>query len=83
MAILVVKSLDDKKLEATFKRYAQDHNWIHDHYQELVKKYPEKYIAVLNEKVVYAFDNITDIVNKISSDGGYPTDYAIEFVTFF
>ncbi|MDP2901003.1 MAG: DUF5678 domain-containing protein [Candidatus Bathyarchaeota archaeon] len=81
MAILVAKPLHDKHLEAMYKRYAQDYNWIHDNYGDLIKKYPEKYIAVLDKNVKYVSDTIIELVSQISVKGKQPTDYAIEFIT--
>ena len=36
------------------KRYWEDEKWANEHYGELIKKYPDRWIAVVNKKVVAA-----------------------------
>ena len=36
------------------KRYWEDEEWANEHYGELVKKYPDRWVAVVNKKVVAA-----------------------------
>lgn len=43
------------------KRYWEDQNWAIEHYAELIKKYPDKWVAVVNKKVVAAGESIRKI----------------------
>ena len=36
------------------KRYWEDEKWANEHYGELIKKYPDRWVAVVNKKVVAA-----------------------------
>lgn len=43
------------------KRYWEDEKWANEHYGELVRKYPDKWVAVVNKKVVAAGESIRKI----------------------
>lgn len=40
------------------KLFWEDDNWAHDNYQTLLKKYPNKWIAIFNKTVVCANEDL-------------------------
>ena len=40
-------------------------DWITEHFEELVKKYGGRYIAVVDEKVVAVGENPKDVENEV------------------
>jgi len=46
------------------KRFYRDREWADKHYSELQKKYPNKWIAVLNKKVVGVSDDKGNFLEK-------------------
>ena len=50
-----------KSKETHLKRYWEDQNWAIEHYAELIKKYPDKWVAVVNKKVVATGESIRKI----------------------
>jgi alpha-beta hydrolase superfamily lysophospholipase len=45
-----------------FKRYWEDQEWALDHYAELVEKYRDQWVAIVNKQVVAASkDSIKEI----------------------
>ncbi|MCK4476865.1 MAG: hypothetical protein KAU16_09080 [Methanophagales archaeon] len=42
------------------KRFLDDMKWGERNYSELVKKYPDKWVAIVNEKVVAAGKSLRD-----------------------
>ena len=81
MAVLALRSLDNKDLEEKFNRFAADHVWIKDHYAELLRTYPEKYIAVLNKEVEFNVDDLTTLIGKINEAKKDVNEYAVELIT--
>jgi hypothetical protein len=81
MSVFVLNALQNKGMETILKRYAQDFNWIHDNYRNLLREFPEKYVAVMNKKVCFSGKNMQEIVEKMNASGADPTEYAIELIT--
>jgi hypothetical protein len=81
MSILLIKSLSNKELEKKFERYTRDFKWIRGHYSELIKEYPESYVAVLGQMVKSSAKTMKEVVSKIDDAGEDPSIYAIEFIT--
>lgn len=80
MSLLVVRRSNDAPYEQR-ERLRNDYKWIVDHKAELIQEYPEKYIAVIDRKVVLVEDNVYAILNKIRAAGLNPDKFAVEYVS--
>lgn len=49
------------EMEETPKRFWEDDEWAEEHYDELVRKYPQKWVAVVHKKVVSVGDSPTKV----------------------
>lgn len=49
------------------KKSQQVRNWVYEHYDELVKSYPNQWVAVVDKKVISYGKNLGE-VEKISKD---------------
>ncbi|MGQ9627313.1 MAG: DUF5678 domain-containing protein [Anaerolineae bacterium] len=50
-------------------RYAADQRWVDKHIAQLVKKYPDQWVAVYNQKVIAASPDLASVqeeANKIA-----------------
>lgn len=56
-----------KSQEKHPKRYWEDERWANEHYGTLVKKYPDTWVAVVNEEVVASGESIRKI-EKIAKE---------------
>ncbi|MEM7826706.1 MAG: DUF5678 domain-containing protein [Candidatus Aenigmatarchaeota archaeon] len=54
----------------------KDFKWIGKHYDDLVKNYNNKWIAVLNEKVIESDKSLTSLKKRIKDKG-----CVFEFIT--
>ena len=45
------------------KEFWKDEDWAYDNYDELVRMYPDQWIAVVNKKVVAAGKNASEVVD--------------------
>lgn len=61
------------------KKFWQDNKWAHDHYQELSRKYPNQWIAVVNKKVVSAGKNLGKVEKESSKKAG-KQDFPLLFI---
>ena len=52
------------------KRYWEDDAWADEHYEELVKKFPQKWVAVVNKKVVSVGDSPTRVREEATKKTG-------------
>lgn len=43
------------------KRFWDDRQWANRHYNELIKKHPNEWIAIVNSKVVASGDNLSQV----------------------
>lgn len=53
-----------KILKSIPKKFWDDREWAYEHYSDLIKKYPDKWIAVLDKKVVAVSDGSGKILEK-------------------
>lgn len=43
------------------KVFWEDDNWAHENYQTLLKKYPNKWVAILNKTVICANEDLKTV----------------------
>ena len=49
--------------------HRKDVEWFNKHNRELMKQYPEQWIAVLGQKVVGAAPDIYDLIDRLKEEG--------------
>lgn len=52
------------------KEYWEDGKWADENYIELVKKYPNMWVTIVDKKVFLAGSNPNEIINKTESETG-------------
>lgn len=57
--------------EETKKRFGEDSDWMWDHYYELMKKYPGKFVIIVNKEVKAVFNNPEEAMNYGMDNFGY------------
>jgi len=72
--------IKDRKLLEGFRRFARDYDWILDNMDVLLREYPDKHIAVADEKVIFANDNIKELLENIKESGKDDDDFVIEYI---
>ncbi|ODS41559.1 MAG: hypothetical protein A7315_01435 [Candidatus Altiarchaeales archaeon WOR_SM1_79] len=58
------------KVEPEPKEFWDDMKWGRTHYSELIKKYPDKWVAIINKKVVAVGESINDIKEEAKNKTG-------------
>lgn len=71
----------EKELMDRLKLYSRDYNWVRDNYSELVKQYPQEYIAVKNMKVRYHEKTMKELIDRMQTRSEKPSEFAVEFLT--
>jgi hypothetical protein len=71
----------EKDLMDRLKLYSRDYNWVRDNYSELVKQYPQEYIAVKNMKVRYHEKTMKELIDRMQTRSEKPSEFAVEFLT--
>jgi len=57
--------------------FAEDHVWVNDHFESLLDKYAEQWIAVRNRRVIASDPDLMSLLGKLAD----PPHTCIEFVT--
>ena len=52
------------------KEFWEDEGWAYDNYNELVKMYPNQWVAVVNKQVVAAGKNGTEVITTAEQKTG-------------
>ena len=47
------------------EQFTQDHVYIEEHWEELLKEYPDKWIAVLQGKIIASADSSSALISAI------------------
>lgn len=53
------------KVKPMPKQFWDDWNWAFDHYSELVKKYPDKWVAISNKKIIAASSHLGEVEDEV------------------
>lgn len=62
------------------KSYWQDEQWAFDHYPELVKRYEDRWVAVVNRRVVAASKSSVKAEEQAKAKTGRQSPIAVVFV---
>jgi len=57
--------------------FESDHIWVHENFDDLLKKYPDQWIAVKDHRVIASGPDLSELREKLSD----PAHTCIEFVT--
>ena len=84
MPAVDVKMVVGSEVSASYEqreRRRNDYKWISEQKTNLFKDFQNKYIAVQNQKVVLAEDNVYDLLKKMRTSGMKPDNYAVEYLS--
>ena len=62
------------KIKIEHKRFWEDMNWGFNNYSRLMKKYPDKWVAIVNKKVTSSGENIEEVELKAEKKSGKSKD---------
>jgi len=71
---------EDQHLLEELKAGTKDVEWLSKHYSALRKKYPKQFIAVKNQKVITAHNDLVTLISTLKRKFGDPNDYLIDFI---
>ena len=67
-------------LKAGLNQFADDIVWLHTHYDELIKKYNEEFVAIKNHNVVINDKDLNEFERKLREKDIDVSDHVIEFI---
>ena len=70
----------DPQLEAEFKNWDENMDWLSDNRVKLRGKYADKCVAIVEKKVCFAAENITELLKLVRAKYGDDQSVAIGFV---
>ncbi len=81
VAIKMGVSSEDKAAYEQRERLRNDYLWIDEQKTALCRNFPNKYIAVQNRRVVFAEDNVYDLLREMRALGLAPDVFAVEYLS--
>lgn len=60
----------EKKPAIPPKEFWEDERWAYSHYQDLASRYPDRWVAVIDKKVVSAGTNLGRVIEKAEKKAG-------------
>ncbi len=66
--------------EAEQKEFVEDTKWLHTHYDEILDKYNEQYIAIQHQSVLDSAKNIETLGDKLKKRNIKAQDVFIEYI---
>ncbi len=64
-----------------FQRYKRDVEYLEAHYSELLRRYPDEWIAIYDQKVVGSSPELTPLLDQIKSAGIAPGVALTEYLS--
>ena len=58
-----------RSAEARIEGHTQDIDFYEAHYQDLLAQYPDQWIAIMNQEVVGAADDVFELVAELKARG--------------
>ena len=65
-------SMSAGEVAAFLQRFTNDSHWMSDQWEELKARFPDCYVAVLNQRVVAVATNVDEIHNQLDAKGIWP-----------
>jgi hypothetical protein len=69
------------KIQAELQRFKRDTAYYEAHQEELVKQYPEQWVAIYDERVVGAAADLYHLLATIKAKSISPSQALVEYVT--
>ena len=66
--------MQDEELE--FQQYQRDIEYAETRHEELLRQYPEQWVAILNEEVVGSDSDVYRLINQLRKRG-IPTEWSV------
>lgn len=77
--MVVGESMEAEAL-ALLEEYEKEARWFRENYEELLREYEGKYVAIYRQRIVQFDENFDTVIEKVSRN--YPLDRVyIDFVT--
>ena len=71
----------DPQVQRELERFTQDMLYFDAHREELLRQYPERWVAIYNKQVVGAAKDITRLVRQLEREGIPPGHVFREYLT--
>lgn len=65
-----------QEAQAELKRFKKDTAYLDTHYEELLEKYPEQWVAIYNQQVVGAAPDFDELLTELQ-EVGIPIERAV------
>jgi len=73
--------MDTDQILEGLKDFSRDMDWIYENQDQLRKEYPNKYVAVMNLKVIDSDPNLQNLIRKLKEKGKNPGEIPIEYIS--
>jgi DNA polymerase III alpha subunit (gram-positive type) len=67
-------------LDEELERFDKDTEWLHSHYDELIEKFNQEYVAINNQDVIEHDNSLEKLKQKLRERGIESTNILIEFI---
>ena len=66
---------------AAMERFWRDNQFYNDHYEELLEKYPEQWVVILDQKVVGTGPDLDALFKRLKAEGVSLAQVLVEFLS--
>jgi len=73
--------MDTDQILEGLKDFSRDMDWIYENQDQLRKEYPNKYVAVMNLKVIDSDPDLQNLIRKLKEKGKNPGEIPIEYIS--
>lgn len=77
---MTFKIVKDKELIHRLSEYTADRKWMRDNWDDLVKKFPDFYIAIKDKRVWYSHEDFITLLMLMDVGGDDPAQWVVDFV---
>ena len=77
---LAEKGITVEEEMADLRRFGEDCRYLGDHWDELLKQYPNHWVAVYRKEVIAAASTQEELIKQVSDKGHRPGKIAMKFL---
>jgi hypothetical protein len=67
-------------LDEELEQFERDTEWLHGHYNELIEKFNQEYVAIKNQEIIEHDINPDELKQKLKGKGIEPKNILVEFI---
>lgn len=73
--------MKEEEILRGIKEFSRDMDWLSKKHEELRKEFADKYIAIMNRRVIDSDPDLQKLLRRLKESGKNPSEIPVEFIS--